>query len=74
MTTVTTLAAFDHTVGNDSKLLNHMYILVIARGDGIPFHATSIQEEDIIELCVKVGQTHPIGVIWLSAMESVILY
>ena len=50
--TVTTLVAHDLTLGNDSKLLNCMYVLVIARGNGTPFNATSIQEEDIIELCL----------------------
>ena len=48
--------------------------LVIARGNDTLFDATSIQEEDIVELCVKVWQTHPKGVLWLSVMELVILF
>ena len=70
----TTSVAHDHTVGNDSEFLNHMCVLAIARSDGTLLYATSIQEEDIIELCVEVGQVHPKGVLWLSAMESVIVF
>ena len=45
-----------------------MCVLAIARVDGTPFDATSIQEEDIVEIHVEVGQTHPKGVLQLSAM------
>ena len=36
--------------------------------------ASSISEEDIIELCVKKGHTHPLGVLCYLAMESIILF
>ena len=42
---VTASVAHDCTLGDDSKLLNHMCVPVIARGDGTLFDATSIQEE-----------------------------
>ena len=64
----------DHTLGNESKLLNLMCVLVLDRGNGTQFNATHIQEEDIVELCVEVGQTHPEGVLQLSVTESVILF
>ena len=70
ISTVTDLVACDHTLGNDSKLPNHMCVL----GDGTPFHVTSIQEEDLAELCVEVEQAHPKGVLWSSAMESVTVF
>ena len=35
--------------------------------------ASSISEEDIMEICVKRGHTHPLGVLCYSAMESIIL-
>ena len=70
--TVTTSVAHDHTLGDDSELLNHMCVLAIARDDGNLFDATSIQEDGIIELCVKVRWAHPEGVLQLSAMELVI--
>ena len=36
--------------------------------------ASSISEEDIIELCVKQGHTHLLGVLHCSAVESVVLF
>ena len=71
--TATPLTVHNYTPGNESELLNHMCVLVLAKGDGIPFNAASIQEEDIIKLCVKMGQTHLKGVVQLSVMELVIL-
>ena len=59
--TVTTLVAHNHTLDKETELLNCMGILVLAKGDDTPFNATFIQEEDIIELCFEVGQTHPKG-------------
>ena len=74
MFTATTSVACNHTLGNESKLLNCMHVLVLATSDGTAFDAVCIHEEDSIELCVEVGQTHPKGVLWLSVMESVILF
>ena len=31
-------------------------------------------EEDILEICVTLGHTHSLGVLWYSAMESVALF
>ena len=36
--------------------------------------ASSISEEDIIELCMTKGHTHPLGVLHYLATESVILF
>ena len=36
--------------------------------------ASSISEEDIMEICVKKGHTHPLGVLRYLAMESIILF
>ena len=74
MSTATGLAAHDHILGNDSKLLNCMCVLAIARGDGTPLDATSIQEDDIVELCVEVGQAHPEGVLQSLVTESIIVF
>ena len=51
-----------------------MCVLILTRGDGTPFDATSIQEEDIIELCVEMGQTHPKGVPWFLLTELVVCF
>ena len=45
ISTATTSAACDHTIGNDHDVLNCMCVLSIARGDGTPFDAESIQED-----------------------------
>ena len=36
--------------------------------------ASSISEEDIVEICVRKGHTHPSGVLHYLPMESVILF
>ena len=36
--------------------------------------ASSISEEDIMEICMKKGHTHPLGVPRYLAMESVVLF
>ena len=36
--------------------------------------ASSISEEDIIEICVKKGHIHPLGVLHYLAMESIVLF
>ena len=61
-------------IGDETKLLNCMCILVLAKGNDTPFNATSIQEENIVELCIEVGQAHPKGVLWFSAKELVVLF
>ena len=71
MSTTTALAAHDHTLGDNPDLLNCMCVLAIARGDDTPFDVYSLQGEDIVELCVKVGQAHPECVLWLLGTESV---
>ena len=35
---------------------------------------SSISEEDIVEICMKKGQTHPVGVLHYLAMESIVLF
>ena len=46
----------------------------ITRRDGTLMDASSISEEDIVEICVKQGHTHPLGVLCYSAAESVVLF
>ena len=70
--TATASAAHDHTLGNDPDIANHICVLTLARFAGTLFDADSLQEEDIIELCVSVGQAHPKGVLLLLATESVV--
>ena len=51
-----------------------MCILVLTRGNGTLFDATSIQEEDIVEICIWLGHTHPKDVLQYSAVKSVMLF
>ena len=51
-----------------------MCVVGLTRGDGTLFDATSIQEEDIIEICIQLGQAHPKGVFQYLAVKSVILF
>ena len=51
-----------------------MCILVLTSGNGTLFDAASIQEEDIIKICVWLGHTHPKGVLQYSAVKSVMLF
>ena len=39
-----------------------MCILILTKKDGTPFDVTSVLEEDIIKICVRLGHTHPMGV------------
>ena len=72
--TVTTLVAQDQTPSNEVDLLNSVCILVLTRGDGTPFDDASIQEEDMIEICLWLGHTHPRGVLWYSVVKLVMLF
>ena len=47
---------------------------ILTRGNDTPFHASSILEEEIIKICVRLGHTHPEGVLWYSTIESVMLF
>ena len=49
-------------------------MISITRGDGTPLDASSIMEEDIVEICVRRAHAHPLGVLRYCAAESVILF
>ena len=49
-------------------------LISITRGDGTPMDASSISEEDIMEICVKKGHTCPLGVLHYLATESIVLF
>ena len=72
--TATTLVAHDCIPGNEVELLNQMCVLVLTRGNGTPFDVTSIQEDDMTELCFEMAQTHPKGVLQFSVTELVVLF
>ena len=49
-------------------------MFIVTRKDGTPFDVTSVTEEDIMEICITLGQTHPLVVLWHLATESVALF
>ena len=73
-TSSTTASARDQVPFDETKLQNHMCILILTKRDGTPFGVTSVLEENIVKICIRLGHTHPMGVLHFSMMESVILF
>ena len=69
-----TASGRDQAPSDKSNLKNWMCLFVLTRQDGTPFNATSKSEEDIMEICVWLGHTHPMGVLHYAAMELVALF
>ena len=65
ISTVTTLAVRDLTLGNELQIANHICILVATQGNGTLFNPNSFQEEDAVQLCIGLCQVQPEGVLWL---------
>ena len=70
--TATTSVVRDLTLGDD--IVNHICILAATLGDGIPFYPDSLQEEDVVKLCMGLGQAHLEVVLWLSDTETVLAF
>ena len=71
---MTASVARDHFPSDVADLSNCMCILIFNRGDGTPFDASSILEEEVIEICAWLGHTHPEGVLQYSRIELVVLF
>ena len=67
-------ASRDWEVPAPKSFHDRLCLLSITRGDGTPMDASSISEEDIVGICVQKSHTHPLGVLWYLAVESVILF
>ena len=48
--------------------------ILLTKGDGTPFDASSTLEEDVIEICIQLGHTHPKGVLQYLVIELVMLF
>ena len=66
--------ARDHIPSDVADLSNCMCLFILNKGDGTLFDASSILEEDVIEICIWFGHTHPEGVLQYSAIKSVMLF
>ena len=73
-TSSATASGRDHVPSDESNLKSRICLFVITRKDGTPLNATSVTDEDIVEMCVKMGHTHPLDVLHYSAMDSVALF
>ena len=49
-----------------------MCILVTIQGDDTQLGPSSFKEEDVVELCIGVGQEYAVGVLWLPDTEAVL--
>ena len=67
-------ASRDREVPSPNSFRNRLLLITITKGDGTPMDASSISEEDIIEICIQRAHTHPLGVLQYSTAESVILF
>ena len=70
----TASVARDHLPSDVADLSNCMCLFALTKGDGTLFNASSILEEDIIEICIQFGHTHPEGVLQYSTIKLVILF
>ena len=73
-TSSATASGRDYVPSDESSLKSGMCFFVITRRNGTLLDATSVTEEDIIKMCIKMGHTHPLGVLYYSMMELVALF
>ena len=64
----------DREVQSPDSEQDKLLVVSITKRDGTLLDASSISEEDIVELCVRRAHTHPLGVLWYSAADSVVLF
>ena len=62
----------DREVQSPDPLPDKLLVVSLVKRDGTPLDASSISEEDIVELCVRRAHTHPLGVLRYSAADSVV--
>ena len=72
--TSSTTASRDWEVPPTESFHNRLCLLSITRGDGTPMDASSISEEDIVEICIQKGHPCPLGVLCYLATESIVLF
>ena len=72
--TVTVLAEMDSTLGNDIDIWNWICVLVSTWGDGTMLGHSSYKEQDMVKVCIRLGQEHAQGVLQLSDIEAVLAF
>ena len=74
VTSSTTAFGDQEVPSHNSFFKDPLCMVSITRRDGTLMDASSISEEDIVEICVTQGHTHPLGVPHYSAVESIVLF
>ena len=72
--TFSATASRDWEVPSPDSFQNRLLLITITKGDGTQMDASSILEEDIMEICIRRAHTLPFGVLQYSTVESVILF
>ena len=73
-TSSATASGRDCVWSNKSSLKSRMCLFLVTWKDGTLLDATSVAEEYIVEMCIKMGHTHLLGVLHYSTMELVALF
>ena len=64
----------DREVQSPDPLPDKLLVVSIIRRDGTLLDASSISEEDIVELCIRRAHTCPLGVLQYSAADLVVFF
>ena len=73
-TSSATASGRDREVPSGDFFKDKLCLVTLTRRDGTLMDASSITEEDIIEICIMMGHTHPLGVLHYSTTELVVLF
>ena len=68
-TSSATASGRDCVPSDEPKLKSRMCLFVVTQKDGTLLDATSVTEEVIIKMCIKIGYTHPLGVLHYSTIQ-----
>ena len=69
-----TASGRDRVPYDESNLQTQMCVITLTKWDGTPFDVTSLQEEDIMEICIWLGHAHPLGMLHYTTSESIVLF
>ena len=68
----TTLENGDSILGDEMDIGGQICILVATQGDATPLCPSSFKEEDILKLCIGIGQEPPEDVLILSNTKTIL--
>ena len=69
-----TASGRDQVPSDNPHLKTRRCVFIVTKKDGTLLNVTSVSEEDMVEICMALGHTHPLGVLQYSAMELVALF